>query len=125
MFTDGFDRSDFRYRYFGLDRDVIKVLIEEYNFSQPEAEKAIEDYKPVFSMVDKYTDAWHIAYRIKTDRERGLPPNHYIETLGFFKESSELLAEVMKMPDTANRKHEYCYKCNYPKYIDEDCSFCK
>jgi hypothetical protein len=125
VFNDGFDRSHYRYRYFGLDRDVIEELIERYNFSQQDAEKAIEDYKPVFSMVDKYTEAWQVALRIKSDKEYGWSPSHYIETLGLIKESSELLADTMRMPDTTNRKHEFCPKCNYPKYIDEDCRFCK
>lgn len=119
------DRTHYRYRYFGLDRDVIKILIEQHGFSQQEAEKAIKDYSQVFRLADKYTEAWHIAFRISLDKKHGFQPDHYIETLSFFNDAGALLADMKKMPVTGNRPHEFCNRCNYPKYKDEECRFCK
>lgn len=125
MFDDGIDRSHYRYRYFNLDRDVIEYLIDEYGFTHEQAIEAIEEYKPVFSLVDKYTKPWEIAFRIKHDKNHGLPPSQYIESLSIFHEASHAIAEMKKIPDTKNRPHEYCIRCNYPKYKDEECRFCE
>jgi hypothetical protein len=104
---------------------IFEILTKDYEFSISEALDALENYKSVFELLDKNTEPRHVASRIKSDKEMGYPSSYYIESLTVIQDASTMLANHMKMPNTKNREHEFCVKCNYPKYKDEECRFCK
>ncbi|ULO09655.1 hypothetical protein H1230_13290 [Paenibacillus sp. 19GGS1-52] len=76
-------------------------------------------------MLDRDTNPEEVAWKIYDDKLKGTPPQFWIDMLSIVKEISVVIAEYKKIPDTKNREHEFCVKCNYPKYKDEDCRFCK
>lgn len=105
--------------------DIIHILINTYNFSENDAQEAILNYEPVFSLIDHKTEPFHVALRISNDIQKGLSPKYYIEYWQFIKETFESLAESKKIPSNKKKLQEFCMKCNYPKYKNEPCLFCK
>ncbi|MBP1177422.1 MULTISPECIES: hypothetical protein [Paenibacillus] len=110
-----------------FEKEVFKILTSEYKYTDSEAIESLECYNSVFSLIDMYTEPFHVAWRINSDRVTGTPPFHYIETLSIIHDASHMLAQDMKIPEpeNVNKEYEFCIKCNYPKYKNEQCKFCK
>ncbi|MEK4006311.1 hypothetical protein [Paenibacillus sp. FSL H3-0333] len=109
-----------------LQRNVYLLLIENCNYSSDEAIKSIALHNKVFTILEneRDVDAAVIAAKIHSNYQNGMSPEYWIEWVTLFQDVRDTFVKHMKMPEFKNREHEYCIKCNYPKYKDEDCRFC-
>lgn len=111
-----------------LQRKVFYSLIKDFNYTLDEAIKSIALHNKVFVILENeigFIDPQVISTKIHQNYCNERSPEYWIEWLSLFSDIRTMLTENMKMTEPKKREQEFCKKCNYPKYKDEDCRFCK
>ncbi|MHA7964948.1 hypothetical protein ACX93W_12465 [Paenibacillus sp. CAU 1782] len=106
---------------FYLNAEAIAYyLVNKYQYTESDALETVARYDAAISAALDGTKNEEMAAYIAS----GGSPEYYVEyaaDLNFFFNHPEI---AKKIPDIGPRKVEYCFWCNYPKYIGEKCAFC-
>lgn len=116
---------DDEFLWYNFPQSVINILVDSMDYSIDDAIALADEYMPAFRLLDKYAEPMVIARMINRDHKSGVSASEYIDYMRTMEEINQYVVEQMKMPGHVKKQTEFCISCNYPKYKDEECRFCK